>query len=326
MPPLRQRVRTAANRVLSGRVAISPFRPDQVESQLVWMLGGPRTGSTWLLNLLALHDRVRKINEPEIGYHLAPFYPELTPGMPVDFDAAVKALPATLDGTHDYFFSDEFDPAWRPPLRRLLLARLWAQGLAPDDVPSDSVVVIKEPHSQAAEILLSVLPRSRILFLVRDPRDALGSLLAVVDSGGWLAREMGIELRQPMTPAERLRFLEAYSYRWLQRTEAVQRAYEAHPRERRLMARYEDVRADPESELSRIFAWLGVETTKDEVRTWVESLAFEALPPDQKGKGQFARSAKPGSWRTDFTPEEQRSVEQRIGPKLSEFGYEAGEA
>jgi len=43
---------------------------DRLESRLVWMMGSPRTGTTWLLNLMCLHARVRGLDEPLIGAHL----------------------------------------------------------------------------------------------------------------------------------------------------------------------------------------------------------------------------------------------------------------
>ncbi len=43
------------------------------ESRTVWMLGSPRSGSTWLLSLLAQHPLVVPMNEPTLGYHLSPF-------------------------------------------------------------------------------------------------------------------------------------------------------------------------------------------------------------------------------------------------------------
>src|SRR5213595_3914797 len=66
---------------------------DEVELRLVWILGGPRTGSTWLLDLLTypltpsaetrsgvalrpsptdVRPVALPVNEPYLGVHLAP--------------------------------------------------------------------------------------------------------------------------------------------------------------------------------------------------------------------------------------------------------------
>ena len=44
-----------------------------LESRLVWLFGSPRSGSTWLLQMLGEHPRIVPINEPLIGFHLSPF-------------------------------------------------------------------------------------------------------------------------------------------------------------------------------------------------------------------------------------------------------------
>src|SRR6266550_1206004 len=56
------------------------------ESQLVWLLGSPRSGSTWLLTLLSEHRDVAPIDEPLIGEHLAPFLCDLPGCDPSDLD------------------------------------------------------------------------------------------------------------------------------------------------------------------------------------------------------------------------------------------------
>lgn len=288
----------------------------------MWIIGGARTGSTWLLSLLGASERVVKVDEPTIGDHLAPFYPDATPGLPPYFDRAVRLLPVARAGSPDYFFSPACEWAWRPELRRLLLVRLWAQATSAGRAGNDTLIAIKEPvGSQAAEMLLSVLPRSRLLFLLRDGRDVLSSVLDGFDGGGWIARLAGVPSGRRMTPEERMRFLQAYAFRWLVRTEAVQRAYDAHPGELRMLVRYEDLRSDPETELRRIFGWLRLEAEDDRIRDSVERMSFEAVPESAKGNGEFIRSARPGAWRTDLTVEEQRAVEKLIGPKLLELGY-----
>src|SRR5688572_16983136 len=42
-----------------------------LERRVVWMLGSPRSGSTWLLHLLARLTGASAVDEPLIGAHLA---------------------------------------------------------------------------------------------------------------------------------------------------------------------------------------------------------------------------------------------------------------
>jgi len=55
----------------------------------------------------------------------------------------------------------------------------------------------------------------------------------------------------------------------------------------------------------------------------VAEFAFEQIPSDRRGPGQFARAATPGLWRDSFSDEERAAVEQIAGPKLAELGYDA---
>ena len=50
--------------------ALLPAADDALESRLVWVLGSPRSGSTWLSSLLRASPRVVRVDEPGIGVHL----------------------------------------------------------------------------------------------------------------------------------------------------------------------------------------------------------------------------------------------------------------
>ena len=49
---------------------------------------------------------------------------------------------------------------------------------------------------------------------------------------------------------------------WVNRTLAVERAYEAHPPELRITIRYEDLRADTLATLRPLVDWLGVQSQR----------------------------------------------------------------
>jgi hypothetical protein len=278
---------------------VPPWRSRRsLEDRLTWLLGSPRTGSTWLTNLLASSPAVDSIGEPHIGMHLAPF-------TPVPYQEPMPYLGIQGDRP-GYFFNDEFASAWRPGLRDLILERLGAQvGDAP-------VVVVKEPHgSQAAELLLSLFPRSRLLFLIRDGRDVVDSELSAYGPEGWLGRGLVPQM-------SRLQLAEYLAKLWLVRTEAVQAAFAAHAPALRCEVRYEDLLADTPGELARLYEWLGVASPPDLERR-VDELSFER---QATGAGSFYRAATPGLWRTSLSGEEGRAITEILGPKLDELGYE----
>ena len=112
------------------------------------------------------------------------------------------------------------------------------------------------------------------------------------------------------------------AHKWLWRTEIVEAAYEAHRGPKRLV-RYEDLLADPVTELGSLVDWLGLDTSDAEVKENVERNAFDRLPEDSRGPQQFFRAATPGLWRENLTADEQRLLESIIGTKLRELGYES---
>jgi hypothetical protein len=308
---------------------------------MCWVFGSPRTGSTWLLRLLAHplklnsdsplgfrapqgHDRpidLLPVNECLLPNHLAP--PLLLAHREDD-----AVLPPTLNermaSRGSYFFSPAYEEWWRPELRRLTLVRLHGiaeragrDGLAVDANPA---VIVKEVNgSHAADLVMSLFERARLLFLVRDGRDVVDSLLRAYEPGGWVAREHDELFR---TPDERLRWVRSACRDWVGHMEATGRAYAAHAPELRRMMRYEDLRADPAGQLRALVDWLGVRRGDRWVERGVAANAFESVPAERKGAGEAFRTARPGAWRESLTGEEQRIAAELMGPKLAELGYE----
>jgi Sulfotransferase family len=324
-----------------------------LESRLAWIFGSPRCGSTWLLDLLChplkptpsaaagvigprrraeLRRFLRRpwvrpgdaavpINEPYLPQHLIPL-------VPVRFDPtdptsrAAVTLNETRAGDPNYFFCDQYAEAWRPELRRLILARLAAQVERAERelALSEPAVVVKEPNgSHGAEFMMSVLPGARLIFLIRDGRDVIDSLMDAMTSGGWLAKPY---MRRLESPEERLAFARSEARAWLERTQTVERAFEARPGELRWKLRYEDLRASPLDTLRPLVDWLGLSRSTGELRAAISENEFEAIPSAQKGRGTQWRAATPGLWRQNMNAEERGAMEEIMGPKLGELGYE----
>jgi hypothetical protein len=312
------------------------MRAAGLEDRLVWILGGPRTGSSWLLDLMtypltadsdaacgaSMRDGTTgvlphaiPVNEPYLGVHLAPI-------------VAIHQLgiftPAEVrEGDASYFFDERYASAWLPHLRQMALDRFAAQAdLAAKEHRLDRpLVVIKEPNgSHAAPILMSTFPRSRLLFLLRDGRDVLDSLLDAVSPGGWLAG--GPDTADIASAEGRIEFLRRSAWLWIHRITMIQRALAAHPSELSLTVRYEGLRADPAATLGEIAAWLGLELGEVAVREAAAATSFDAYPPEVKGRGKPLRFASPGHWREGLSDAEQEVVTETMGAKLAELGYD----
>jgi hypothetical protein len=320
------RLRRAAGRWRRARRLRAAERGDvdeAFESRLVWLLGSPRSGSTWLMRQLAGHPAAVPVNEPLIGQHLGPFFSD-EPGIHAgDLDARTFTPSRYLSDAGQYFFAAEYREVWAPLLGRMMRARFHAHALAhPAQAPlSETFVVIKEPHgSQAADLIMGALPAARLLFLLRDGRDVVDSELAAATRGSWLGDVFPVV--GGIADDERASFIEQSAYKWLWRTEIVQQAYESH-RGPKLLVRYEEMRANATLQLRRIFDWLGLAISETELEMLVEAQAFERLPAEHRGPDKIFRAAKPGLWRENLSADEHAVLDRVMGAKLRELGYEA---
>jgi len=322
------------------------FDPLEFESRVTWILGSARTGSTWLLRLLVNPWRLDHVNlaRSDVGFrgggplrrrkrpavvpidesmfprHLTPFLPP-TGAEANDSDPRDHLFNTDRERHVSYCFSSAYEDVWRPELRRLILVRLHAQAArAVDRFGLDAPrVVVKEPNgSYGAEFLMALMPRARMIFLMRDGRDVVDSQLALRTPFGAVRRGM----RVIRSESERLSFVRMYARLWVNNMTAVHRAYEAHDPELRTRLRYEDLRADTLNTLVPLAKWLGDERSPEELRQAVEENEFESTPRLKRGKGRMRRAATPGLWRQNLSTEEQRVANEIMGGMLARLGYE----
>jgi len=278
------------------------------------MLGSPRSGSTWLLNMLAAHPDTFCVDEPLLGLHLGATTDQI---MRRQDGAAPDRVLDVSRGRADYVFADSARAVWMPHLRRLVLDRYAAQ-LADAGAPTGCRLVFKEPHgSEAAELLSDLLPESHLLLLVRDGRDVVDSELDAVQAGGWGASTLGESTGSRTQRADTVR---EQSQRWAIRMEAVLRAREQHDPRRVHLVRYEDLLAGTTPAMEAILRWLDLPVPGD-LDASVRRFAFDQIPAGSRGSGRFARAATPGLWRDHLDEEEQALMLDVMGPLLRRLGY-----
>jgi hypothetical protein len=307
---------TDVPRDLSGRPDAGPASLGSSEDRLTWIFGSSRSGSTWLLRMLGSLEDVVPIDDPHLGHHLGVWRPISLAWATAEHAPDLTTLDRIKHDKDSYFFSDRYRDAWEPALRRLIVERFDAQ-VAHTATTARPVVVVKEPGSHVADMLLSMFPCSRLVFLLRDGRDVVDSWLAAYRSGSWALDEGAF----PVTEGGRAALVRWQSAVWAFRTEVVRRAYDAHPVDRRMMVRYEDLVADPAGELVRLCAQLPVRASADACASVAARHAFEAVPAAAKGKSKEIRSATPGGWRENLTPQEHEIMHEVMGRQLAELGY-----
>lgn len=288
--------------------------------RLAWIFGSSRSGSTWLLRMLAELERVIPIDDPHIGHHLGVWRPIPLAWATAKDPPKLGTLADFKRKKRDYLFSDRFRETWMPQLRDLISARFAAQ--AAQDIAAVGgidrpIVVVKEPGSHAADTIIDLFPKSSLIFLLRDGRDVVDSWLDAYRDGSWATDEGAY----PLDDTGRSALIRWQASVWLHRTEVVQETYARTDPDRRVLIRYEEMRADPGAALRKICATLGIEASGESLDGIAAANEFSRVPESHKGAGREIRRADPGGWATHMSREEILEMHEILAEKLNELDY-----
>jgi hypothetical protein len=300
-------------RATGNLAAVIVRRPPQ--DHLTWIFGSSRSGSTWLLRMLSEFDELLPVDETGIGHHLGVWRPIPLAWATCDDPPDLSTFADVKQANPDYFFSAEHRPGWEPLLRDFILDRLALQR------DGDRRYVIKEPGgSQVADWVMSLLPGSRLVFLLRDGRDVVDSWLDAYQDGGWITQDGGF----PVAAHGRVPFIKWQATVWRYRTEATRRAYDAHAPDRRVLVRYEELLEDPARELGRVLETIGIAASAARIEEVAAKHDYANVPARERGAGKFVRSASPGSWTERLSDQEQDALLEVVGDYCEALGYRTG--
>jgi hypothetical protein len=283
-----------------SRESIDPGR-------MVWIFGSGRSGSTWLRSMMGELEGAGVWEEPMVGRLFGEFY---------------ARAPRDNLRSADFIMGDPIRKGWTSSIRNFVLdgARYSNPRLGPEQY-----LVIKEPNgSVGAPLLMEALPESRMILLVRDPRDVVASVLDAAAEGGWLyeSREGKTGARRGETARRPNAFVRERANVYRRGVESAWRAYEAHGGPK-VLVRYEDLRADTLNEMLRVYSALGIPANDEDLRRAVEKHSWENVPEGEKGRGKFYRRGTSGGWQEDLTPKQVEVVEKTTASLLERFYPEA---
>ena len=285
--------------------SLPPLTEEQetnLEKKLVWVLGTPRSGSTWLTMGLLDHEQNVIWNEPFIG----------------KIFQVAKETVISKTRLKSLFFDNRFKKnCWLPILRKLLITRAYyhSQNL-------EQNIIIKEPTGGGgAEILMECLPNSKLIFLLRDGRDVVDSFMDAIKPDSWKGSRK-VQLDEENNEKKHNKKIRQYSEMWNSFISSVSNAYETHNPDLRLLVKYEDLRKDTFPELKKIYDFIGIKITDEELKRKIDELAYENVADSNKGEGKKIRTAKPGGYMDNFNEKEIELMNSIMSDTLKMMGYQ----
>lgn len=266
--------------------------------QHVFLVGAPRSGTTWLQTLLAEHPSIVTSQETHLfsGY-LGQWFTQ--------WEREGKRAGSRAVGLRNVIDEDEF----------LLMIRAAADVVFNSIAarkPNATMVLEKTPiHVLYVPLILKVYPDARFIHIVRDPRSVVASLRAAGKT--WGATWRGIPL---LGLAERW-----YDY-------AGAGASLVAESDAAVQLRYEDLLESTSARLRELTEWLALDNSCWDLDDVAARGSFSAMKSREKGAlsttpepDGFFRKGGASNWMVDLTPFDIALVEAVGGERMEAFGY-----
>jgi len=272
----------------------------------VFIVGAPRSGTTFLQNLLGAHPLVATSQETDLfDHYVGPWRSQWERQLPESAEEwkrrRHKGLPAILT-------EEEFDALLGQVIERVHAATMALK-------PGARVLLEKVPgYGLHGNLILRYVPQARFIHLVRDGRDVAASMLRA--SRGW---------GHGWAP----KTAEVASALWRDHVLAARTI--ADSTDRYTEARYEELCGDGGAELlHRLFSFCEIEATPAECRDIVSANRSSLLwsgevvrrlggaPDEPEG---FSGEGGVGAWHEELGTRDRIVLERHAGDLLSELGY-----
>jgi hypothetical protein len=267
--------------------------------RLVFIVGAPRSGTTWLQLMLGASSKVATVNETHL---FSSYLTSLLRSW-----ESFKLIKVRANGLHHFMTEQEFHG-----LIRTFAAHVMERILATK--PDATVILEKTPnHMRYWREILATFPDACFLHLMRDPRAVVASLRAA--QSGWAS---------PWASPRLIDHCTAWSRSARRGTEL------AASTGNYLAVRYEDLHDRGGQSLQAIFAWIGIDASADECARIFDDYRIQNLRTQPPTTAPWDLAAEPAgffrngateSWRHDLSRSEIYLVEATTRELMTRFGY-----
>ncbi|MGH3087867.1 MAG: sulfotransferase, partial [Rubrobacteraceae bacterium] len=226
---LRRQIASKDEEISRLRASLAGQEGGVKAGNIVWIFGAGRSGSTWLAAMMDELERQTVWFEPRVGVIFDPHKLE------------------RYKGKH-FVLSEHYKETWLKSIRIFVLEGANARF---PEMGAEDYLMTKEPAgSVGATWIMEALPESRMILLVRDPRDYAASWLDAHKEGGWQKERRRKERKRKdwrqghalLADTDPDAFVERQAEGYVRHVGSAKKAYDAHKGPKTLV-RYEDLRA-----------------------------------------------------------------------------------
>jgi len=273
-------------------------------SNFVFLVGAPRSGTTWLQYLLASHPEIQSGRESYVFSKICLVHQEW-------HKTRKSGMGMASYQTAEEFMSNLFDFEERQ-----------LDALTKNLKPGQILLEKTPAHALYVPQIAWFLPEARFIHIMRDGRDVVASLMAAGNSWG--------EDWAPTSARRAARI-------WKRHVQAVDDAKTKLKPHQFLEVRYEALLEDTARELRRCIDFIGLPWPEEALRQAVAANTSEQM---RAGNGKaltvsgelakstakalpdgFVRKAKSGAWREDLSLAQRFQVWRVARKTLGKFGY-----
>lgn len=262
---------------------------------MIFIVGCPRSGTTWLRRMLEKNPLVKTGPESHLfDKYIGPLLK--------NWDSDKNKALQTKTGLSLYLDENTFLNVSRKYVLELFLSRI--DGLKPDEL-----FIEKTPqHAQYLPEIMKLFPKCKIVHIVRDARDVVSSLLAASKSWGadWAPESAIVAART-----------------WVSLVNAVDSSRDLIPAGQFYQLRYRDLVTSTLTEMKELSNFLNIHWELDALEAVIKKFDAARLLNVRGGEDstKFLRKGRPGSWKTDLSLLQKFEVWYVAHKTMEKFGY-----